>query len=44
MTDIGWVVTENIVTTIAACLCAYFISPWCFLLMLNISTTKRGMK
>lgn len=41
MSDIGWMCLENIVTIVAACLCAYFISPWCFLLMANISTFKR---
>ena len=44
MTDIGWVCLENIVLVIASCLCAYFISPWCFLLLVNLSTIKRSMK
>ena len=44
MTDIAWVQLENIVTFVGACICAYFISPWCFLLLLNISTYKRRAK
>ena len=44
MTDIGWVCLENIVLVIASCLCAYFISPWCFLLLLNVTMIKRSMK
>jgi hypothetical protein len=31
---------ENIVTLICACLCAYFISPWCFFLLLNLNSVK----
>ena len=44
MTDIGWVCLENIVLVIASCLCAYFISPWCFLLLLNVTMIKWGAK
>jgi hypothetical protein len=37
---IRWVYVENIVTIICACVSAYFISPWCFLLLLNIAYIK----
>jgi hypothetical protein len=37
---VRWVYAENIVTIICACLSAYFIDPWCFLLLLNISVVK----
>jgi hypothetical protein len=42
MSDIvKWHYAENMVTMICACVSAYFISPWCFLLLLNISYVKR---
>jgi hypothetical protein len=41
---VAWVVLENIVTLICACVCAYFISPWCFLLVLNLSSVKTKTK
>jgi hypothetical protein len=37
---VKWVYAENIVTIICACLSAYFISSWCFFLLLNISAIK----
>jgi hypothetical protein len=37
---VRWVYAENIVTIICACLSAYFIDPWCFLLLFNISVIK----
>ena len=37
---IKWVVAENMVTTVCACVAAYFIDPWCFLLLLNIKQFK----
>ena len=41
MSDIvKWGYAENMVTMICACLSAYFISPWCFLLLLNINYAK----
>ena len=33
-------IIENIVTLICACLCAYFISPWCFFILLNLNSVK----
>jgi hypothetical protein len=37
---VRWVYAENIVTLICACVSAYFISPWCFLILLNLSSIK----
>jgi hypothetical protein len=39
-----WVFLENIITLICACVCAYFISPWCFLLLLNLNSFKSKAK
>jgi len=36
-----WGILENIATLICACVCAYFISPWCFLILLNLNTIKK---
>lgn len=38
---VRWKVIENVVTITASCLTAYFISPWCFLLLLNLNGQKR---
>jgi hypothetical protein len=38
--QIKWVYAENIATIVCACLAAYFISPWCFLLLLNLNSIK----
>ena len=37
---VAWAVLENIATLICACVCAYFISPWCFLILANLNTVK----
>jgi hypothetical protein len=37
---VRWVYAENIVTLICACIAAYFISPWCFLILLNLNSLK----
>lgn len=46
MTHIRWAYAENIVTIIAACATSYLISPWCFLLLMNINSaiSRRGEK
>ena len=40
MNDIQLAYLENMVTTICACLAAYFIDPWCFLLLLNLNNIR----
>ena len=42
MTHVQLVYLENIVTIICACVASYFISPWCFLLLLNINYIKKS--
>lgn len=44
MTAAHMAILENIVTLICACVASYFISPWCFLLLLNLNTVKAAVK
>ena len=41
-TQYKWMVLENIATLAAALLGAYFISPWCLLILANINYLKNG--
>jgi hypothetical protein len=42
MSHIAWAYVENVVTVVAACVMAYFLSPWCFLLLFNLNFVQRG--
>lgn len=35
-----WAMIENVATLICATAGAYYISPWCFLILLNLNSVK----